>query len=133
MALEVTPKNYCLQQALVALGDGKVGIKADKVIPTISTNEILVKVKAVTLNPTDYKVCFLPDGWVHRTCLPSSLLTSTLKANGNLVIRLEWISLAISPRSVRRLRRRSIYLCACLSKKYSDLMACFRDSELAIQ
>lgn len=79
MALEVTPKNYCLQQALVALGDGKVGIKADKVIPTISTNEILVKVKAVTLNPTDYKVCFLPDGWVHRTCLPSSLLTSTLK------------------------------------------------------
>jgi hypothetical protein len=43
--------------ALVVIAKGKVAVQ-EKNIPTFSDDEILVRVKAVALNPTDWKV-----GW----------------------------------------------------------------------
>ncbi|KAF8311460.1 GroES-like protein [Clavulina sp. PMI_390] len=44
------------QRALVFDGVGKMKIVTSKVYPTLSANHVIIKVKAVTLNPTD---------WVH--------------------------------------------------------------------
>lgn len=50
-------------RALVVLEKGKTTISADKPIPSVSEDGILVKVKAVTLNPTDWKVRPIPCLW----------------------------------------------------------------------
>lgn len=45
-------------RAVVVLEKGKTTV-SDKPIPTLKEDEILVKVKAVTLNPTDWKVSYI--------------------------------------------------------------------------